>query len=56
MTEEDLEEITKEWLEDLLISTDPADMSNIDSPEAVQNTTGPSKVKKTKKIKKYEEI
>jgi hypothetical protein len=56
LTEEDLEEITKEWSADLLISADPADMSDIDSPEAAQNTPGPSKAKKTKKIKKDEEI
>jgi hypothetical protein len=34
LTEEDLEEITKECSVDLLISADPAEMSNIDSPEA----------------------
>jgi hypothetical protein len=32
MTEEDLEEITKEWSVDFLVSTDPAEMSDIDSP------------------------
>jgi hypothetical protein len=32
LTEEDLEEITKEWLEDLLIPTDPVEVSDIHSP------------------------
>jgi hypothetical protein len=31
-TEEDLKEITKEWLVDLLVSEDPAKMSDIDNP------------------------
>jgi hypothetical protein len=35
MTEEDLEEITKEWLAYLLIPADPVDISDIDSPESV---------------------
>jgi hypothetical protein len=35
LTEEALEEITKEWSTNLLISTDLANMSDIDSPEAV---------------------
>jgi hypothetical protein len=56
MTEEDLEEITKECLMDLLISVDPTEMSNIYSPEVAQDTPGPSKTKKTKKTKKAEEV
>jgi hypothetical protein len=51
MTEEDLEEITKEWSMELLIPADPVDISDIDSPEAEQDTPGPSKMKKTKKTK-----
>jgi hypothetical protein len=35
MKEEDLEEITKEWSTNLLLSANPTKMSNIDSPEAV---------------------
>jgi hypothetical protein len=31
--EEDLEEITKDWFVDLLIPADPAEISDIDSPE-----------------------
>jgi hypothetical protein len=56
LTEEDLEEITKEWSTDLLVSADPIELSNIDSPEAAQDTPGPSKMKKTMKTKKDEEI
>jgi hypothetical protein len=56
LTEEDLEEITKEWSVDLLVSADPTEMSDIDSPEAAQDTPGPSKTKKTKKTKKDEEV
>jgi hypothetical protein len=46
MTEEDLEEITKDWSADLLIPVDPVEMSDIDSPEAAHDTPGPSKTKK----------
>jgi hypothetical protein len=59
LTEEDLEEITKEWSVDLLVPADPADISDIDSPEAAQDTPGPSKIKKTmktKETKKPEEV
>jgi hypothetical protein len=47
LTEEDLEEITKEWLADLLVAADPTDISDISSPEAVQDTPGPSETQKT---------
>jgi hypothetical protein len=33
LTEEDLEEITKEWSTDLLIPTNPAEISDLDNPE-----------------------
>jgi hypothetical protein len=33
LTEEELEEITKDWLEDLLILADPVDILDIDSLE-----------------------
>jgi hypothetical protein len=59
LTEEDLEEITKEWSVDLLVPADPVDISNIDSPEDTQDTPGPSKMKKTMKTKvtkKTEEV
>jgi hypothetical protein len=48
LIEEDLEEITKDWSEDLLIPTDPAEMFDLDSLETVhkeQDTPGPSKMK-----------
>jgi hypothetical protein len=51
MIEEDLEEITKEWLTDLLVLADPVDISYIDSPKAAYDTPRPSKMKKTKKTK-----
>jgi hypothetical protein len=56
MTEEDLEEITKEWLVDLLVPEDPAEMSDIDSPRTMQDTPEPSKTKKAKSTKKTEEV
>jgi hypothetical protein len=56
MTEEYLEEITKEWSMDLLVSADPIEMFDIDSPEVAQDTPEPSKTKKTKKTKKVEEV
>ena len=37
---------------DLLIAADLVDISDISSPEAVQDTPGPSKTQKTKKKKK----
>jgi hypothetical protein len=56
LTEEDLEEITKEWSVDLLVSADPTEMSDIDSPRTAQDTPGPSKTKKAKTTKKTEEV
>jgi hypothetical protein len=50
LTEEDLEKITKEWSADLLVAADLAEMSDIDSPEAMPNTPGPSKTKKDDKV------
>jgi hypothetical protein len=46
LTEEDLEEITKEWSVDLLIPADPMVLSDIDSPKAMNNTPRPSKTKR----------
>jgi hypothetical protein len=45
-TEEDLEEITKEWSADLLIPVDPVEISDIDNPKETHDTPGPSKTKK----------
>jgi hypothetical protein len=50
LTEDDLEEITKEWSVDLLVPADPAEMSDVDSPETTQDTPGPSKIKKTEEV------
>jgi hypothetical protein len=50
LMEEDLEDITKEWSADLLIPIKPAEISDIDSLEAVQDTLGPSKTKKTDEV------
>jgi hypothetical protein len=46
LTKEDLEEITKEWSADFLNPSNPADLSDVDSPEAGLDTPGPSKMKK----------
>jgi hypothetical protein len=43
-------------VEDLLISADLTELSDIVSLEATQDTPGPSKMKKTTKMKKDEEI
>jgi hypothetical protein len=45
-----LEEITKDWSVDLLIPADPAEISDIDSPETAQDTPRPSKTKKTEEV------
>jgi hypothetical protein len=46
LTAQDLEEITKEWSVDLLILANPTELSDVDSPEVVHDTPGPSKTKK----------
>jgi hypothetical protein len=51
MKKDDLEEITKEWSTDLLIPVDPAEISDINNLEAVQDTLIPSKRKKTDEVK-----
>jgi hypothetical protein len=50
LTEEDIEEITKDWSADLLIPANPAELSDVDSPEAAQDTPGPSKTKKPEEV------
>jgi hypothetical protein len=50
LTEDDLEEITKEWLADLLVPADPAEMSDVDIPETLSDTHGPSKKKKDDEV------
>jgi hypothetical protein len=53
LTEEDLEEITKEWSTDLLIPADPIELYDIDSPEATHDTLGPSKTKKNEEARDF---
>jgi hypothetical protein len=50
MTEDDLEEITKEWSADLLVAADPTDMFDEESPEAMLDTPGPSRTKKNDEV------
>jgi hypothetical protein len=50
LMKDDLEIITKEWSEDLLVSGDPAEMSDVDSLETALDTAGPSKIKKTEEV------
>jgi hypothetical protein len=45
-----MEEITKEWSMDLLVPEDPAEMSNVDSPETTTDIPRPSKTKKTEEV------
>jgi hypothetical protein len=46
LSEEDFEQITKEWSVDLLVPADPAEMSDVDSPKSMLDTPGPHKTKK----------
>jgi hypothetical protein len=53
LTEEDLEDITKEWFVDLLIPANPIEISDIDSPEDThkeQTTPGTKRQKKTEQV------
>jgi hypothetical protein len=50
LTEDDLDEITKEWSVDLLVLADPTEMFDVDSLETMSNTLGPSKTKKYDKV------
>jgi hypothetical protein len=58
LTEEELEEITKDWSTELLISADPTEMLDpelIGSPETTHeanDTPGPSRRKKTEEVQK----
>jgi hypothetical protein len=54
LTEEDLEEITKDWSADLLIPANPTELSDVDSPETVLDTPGPSKMKKPEEFHKVD--
>jgi hypothetical protein len=50
LKKKDLEDITKDWLVDILIPADPMEISNIDNPENAQDTPGPNKTKKTEEV------
>ena len=53
LTEEDVEEITKDWLIDLLILVDPVEMSDLDILETTHkehDTPKPNRMKKTKEV------
>ena len=45
-----MEEITKEWLTDLLVATDLVDMSDEESSKAMPNTLRPIRTKKDDKV------
>jgi hypothetical protein len=55
LTEEDLEEITKDWSADLLIPADPAEISDpehdsVEASHKEHDTPGPSKMNKTEEV------
>jgi hypothetical protein len=50
LTEDDLEEITKEWSADLLVAADLVDMSDEEIPETMPDTPGPSRTKKDNEV------
>jgi hypothetical protein len=50
LTKYELEEITKEWSVDLLVPTDPTEMSDVDIPKTMSDTPGPSKAKKDEEV------
>jgi hypothetical protein len=54
LTEEDLEEITKDWSVEIFIPADPTETSDIDSLEETQDTPGPSGAKKTKEVQELD--
>jgi hypothetical protein len=51
LTEEDLEQITKEWSVDLLVAADPAEMSDVDSPEAMRIHLDQARLRRMMKFK-----
>jgi len=53
LTKEDLEEITKDWLANLLIPADPAEMFDLDNLETThieQDTPRPNRTKKIEEV------
>jgi hypothetical protein len=45
-----LEQITKEWLVDLLVTADPAEMFDMETPEDVADTPRPRNTKKNDEV------
>jgi hypothetical protein len=56
LTEEDLEEITKEWSVDLLIPANPAEISDLDSPEDTHKEQNPPRTSRQKKTKEVQNL
>ena len=54
LTEEDIEEIIKDWSVDLLIPMNPTELSDIDSPETIPDTLGPRKTKNPEEVQKVD--
>jgi hypothetical protein len=50
LTEEDLEQITKEWSMNLLVAVDPIEMYDVEIPEAMPDTPRPNKTKKDDEV------
>ena len=50
LIEDDLEDITKDWSMDLLIPTNPVEISDIDGLETTQDTPRPRKTKNTEEV------
>jgi hypothetical protein len=53
LIEEDLEQIIKEWLVDLLVPTNPIEISDVESPEAIPDTP---RLRKTKTDDEVQDI
>jgi hypothetical protein len=50
LTKKYIEEITKEWLEDLLIPSNPVELFDVNNLKVVKDTLGPSKMKKLEEV------
>jgi hypothetical protein len=50
LTEDELEEITKEWLVNVLVPADLTEMFDVDSPETMLDRPGPRKMKKDDEV------
>ena len=49
-----MEDITKDWSADLLIPANRAGVYDIDNPKTVQDTSRPSRTKKTEEVHKID--